>query len=157
MKTLRILSLIIVFLLSGTLMSQNKEAPQSRSIEALMDSKNFEFIAHSAIPLSMPIKNLVGSGYSVIFSQEEIISVMPFYGRAYSGVNMGKNKGMRFQGKPEVYTIEKSKEFQVNVEVKDGDTYKLTLRVGNSGFATLHISSNDRETISYRGEVVGID
>lgn len=145
------------FLLSGTLVSQNKETPQSSSIEALLDSKRFEFIAHSAIPLSMPIKDLVGSGYSVIFSKEEIISVMPFFGRAYSGANMGRNKGMRFQGKPKVFTIEKSNEIQVNVEVKDGDTYKLTLRVSDSGFATLHISSNDRETISYRGEVIGID
>lgn len=161
MKT-RILLLMALFCFAfGNISAQEKNnrseeiaKTDSNRIERLLDSKTFEFIANTALPTGGSSKNLVGSGYSMTFTPEKIVSNLPFYGRGYSGMAMGRDTGMRFQGKPENFTVEKEKEYQVKTSVNDGDTFEIFLSVSNSGYATLTISSNNRGTISYSGEVV---
>lgn len=147
----------------GNVSAQEKDKKSQEIVEAdmgrverLLHSKSFEFKANTVTPASGTPKNLVGSGYSVTFSPELIISNLPFYGRAYGGMKMGKDKGLKFQGKPENFNIEKDKEFQVSTVVNDGEVYEISMSVSNSGYATLTISSNARGTISYQGEVVNI-
>lgn len=163
MKTYKIIFAALFCFMLGSLNAQDKPAKAELStttaeseIGALLRSKNFEFIANTAIPLSGPTKNLVGSNYSITFSPEMVISNMPFYGRAYSGMTMGRDKGMRFKGKPENFTVINSKNgYEVTTSVKgENDTYVISITTGNSGFATLSISSNDRGTISYQGEII---
>ncbi len=133
----------------------NQQNVDTSSLGNLLNSKNFEFIANTVFPTTGSPKNLVGSGYSVTFSPEMIISNLPFYGRAYSGMALSRDKGMRFKGKPEDFTVENNNEYQINATVNgENDTYEISMSVGESGFATLAISSNDRGTISYQGEVV---
>jgi hypothetical protein len=157
MKTLRIFYTLAVLFIFGSTTAQNKSEKAHTSIETLLNSKNFEFIANTALPLSGPAKNLVGSNYSITFTPEMVTSNLPFYGRIYSGKVMGRDKGMRFKGKPENFNIEKSKEYQVNASVTgENDTYEISMSVSDSGYATLIISTNDRETITYQGEVVQI-
>lgn len=130
-----------------------KNAVATGGIADLLNSKTFEFIAKTMYPTSGTPKNLVGSGYSLSFSPEMIISNLPFYGRAYSGMAIKPDKGMRFKGKPKDFSIEKNNEYQVNTIVNNGDTFRISLSVSDSGNATLSISSNNRETITYQGEV----
>jgi hypothetical protein len=135
----------------------SKETVETSNIANLLNSKTFEFIANTAYPASGSPKNLVGSSYSVTFSSEMVLSNLPFYGRAYSGMALSRDKGMRFKGKPENYTIEKNNEYQVNATVNaENDTYEISLSVSESGYAYLSISSNDRGTISYQGEIVKV-
>lgn len=164
MKTLKILfGILFCFVLaSASAQEKNlkgntgKETTYEEGISVLLNSKTFDFIANTMYPTTGTPKNLVGSGYSVSFSPEMIISQLPFYGRAYSGIAMDRDKGMRFKGKPEHFNIEKNKDYQINTIVNDGDTYQLSLSVSDSGNATLSISSNNRGTISYHGEVVKV-
>ncbi len=162
MKIHRIIfGLLFCFLLGSVWGQENgiksntaKETNYADKVATLLASETFEFIANTVYPASGAPKNLVGSEYFVSFSPERIISNLPFYGRAYRGMKMGRDKGMRFQGKPENFEIEKKKEYQVNAVVKDGDTYEISLSVGASGYAMLTISTNNRGTIRYQGEVV---
>ena len=156
MKTQHILYFVLIFFSFGQVNSQGKTEKAKSSIETLLNSKNFEFIANTAIPLSGPTRDLVGSNYSITFTPEKVISYMPFYGRAYSGMAYGRDKGMRFEGKPEDFIITNTgKGYEINANVKgENDTYIISIITGNSGFATLSISSNDRGTISYQGEIV---
>ncbi len=158
MKTFTILSVFLIFLVFGQVHSQEKTEKTNSSIEILLNSKNFKFIANTAIPLSGPTRNLVGSNYSITFTHEMVVSNMPFYGRAYSGMAYGRDKGMRFKGKPEDFNVvNTAKGFEASASVKgENDTYFISISVGNSGFATLSISSNDRATISYEGEIVQV-
>lgn len=162
MKTQKILFGILFCFILGSVSAQEKDLKANTSketvndgeIAALLNSKTFEFIANTMYPTTGTPKNLVGSGYSVSFSPEMIISQLPFYGRAYSGMAMGRDKGMRFKGKPEHFRVQKNKEYQINTIVNDGDTYELSLSVSDSSNAALSISSNKRGTITYHGEVV---
>ncbi|SRX76181.1 DUF4251 domain-containing protein [Aequorivita antarctica] len=162
MKTSNLLFAVLFYFILVSALAQEKDIKASTSqetentsnIENLLNSKTFEFVANTAFPISGTPKNLVGSGYSVTFSPEKIVSNLPFYGRAYGGMALGRDKGMRFQGKPKNFTIEKNKEYKVNTTVNDeGNTYLIALSVNDSGYASLTISSNDRGTISYQGEV----
>jgi len=157
MKTHKVLFIVLILFVFGQINAQNKSAEVS-SIEILLNSKNFEFIANTMIPMSGGTKNLVGSNYSITFTPEMIISNMPFYGRAYSGAAMSRDRGMRFKGKPENFTINKNeKNFEVNATVNGkADTYFISITVGDSGFANLSISSSDRAVISYQGEIIKI-
>lgn len=133
----------------------NKEITDTGRITELLKSKTFEFIANTVYPASGTPKNLVGSGYSVTFSPEIIISNLPFYGRGYTGMTMGRDKGMRFEGTPENFTISEKNDYEINATVNgESDTYSISMEVSVSGYATLTISSNDRGTITYQGEVI---
>lgn len=161
MKTYNILFAVMsCFILGSVSAQENKTISEeaivshSDSIEGLLKSQSFEFIAKTVYPLSGSPKNVVGSDYSVTFSPEMVVSNLPFFGRAYSGMKMGRDKGMRFKGKPENFQIEKAEAYQVSTLVNDGDTYKISLSLSNSGNATLTISSNSRGTISYQGDIV---
>lgn len=125
-------------------------------VESLLQSKNFEFKASTVTPANGTPKNLVGSGYSVIFSPEEVISNLPFYGRAYSGMKLGKDKGLKFQGKPDNFSIENAKGYQVSTTVNDDEVYEIVLSVSKSGYATLTVTSNARGTINYQGEIAKV-
>jgi len=91
------------------------------------------------------------------FSPELIVSEMPFFGRAFS-VPYGGAGGLKFEGKPEVYTIEKGKKFYfVNAKVKSkGDYFTVNLSISFDGGATMSISSNNRSPISYYGEISAV-
>ncbi|MGO3183686.1 MAG: DUF4251 domain-containing protein [Aequorivita sp.] len=161
--TLLLASLFCFILGSASAQEKNVEADTiNNTIDAdtgripeMLNSKTFEFIANTVFPMGGTPKNLVGSGYSVSFTPEMIISNLPFYGRAYTGMTMGRDKGMRFEGAPENFTISDGSDYDINVTVEgESDTYSISMSVSVSGYATLSISSNDRGTITYQGEVV---
>lgn len=162
MKTRNILFAALFCFILGGVTAQDKTAKtqlptktDQSKMAILLNSKNFEFIANTMYPLGQPPKNLVGSSYSVTFSPEMIISNMPFYWRAYSAMISGKDKGMRFKGTPEDFTVsEMKKGYEVKVTVKnDNNTYTILLTVSESGFASLSINTNNRDTLNYQGEV----
>ena len=162
MKTAKILFAAALFFIIGNLHAQEKE-PKTKvtvnsefsRIEKLINSKNFEFMANTAFSTNGASKNLVGSNYSIMFSEELISSYLPFYGTGYAGMALQKDTGMRFQGNPEVFTIsKKEKEYEIDAVVKtENDTFSISINVSASGYANLSISSNNRGTMSYQGEI----
>jgi hypothetical protein len=156
------LTAFFCFILGNVIAQETNKKPQEMvkvdtgRVEDLLQSKNFEFKANSVTPATGTPKNLVGSGYSVTFSVEEVISNLPFYGRAYSGMKLGRDQGLKFQGKPENFNIKTEKGYQVNTTVNDGEVYELALSVSKSGYATLTVTSNARGTISYQGEITKV-
>lgn len=80
---------------------------------------------------------------------------MPFYGRAHRGIRYGGDEGLKFTGVPENFTLSKAKKnYLHNATVKgEKDPFRISLLVGFEGSATLSITSNNRSTISYTGEI----
>ncbi len=161
-------NIFIVALFSLVLLGVNaqEKKPQKQlappagqtALETLLNSGNFEFIANTMLPSGQAPKDLVSSNYSVTFTPNLVVSNLPFYGRSYSTIAMGKDQGMRFQGAPENFKLSKNKnQFEVKTEVSsERDTYKILLSVSKSGNATLSIATNDRGIVNYQGEVVTI-
>jgi len=135
-------------------LKEEKKLEKQKQIGILVESKEFVFVADRALPQSGRAINLT-TVYNVDFHPEWIKSDLPFFGRAYSGVGYGGDEGMKFEGKPTVYTIEKSKKaYIIKADVRgERDSYSMILTVYFTGSATLSINSNNRSSISYDGDI----
>jgi hypothetical protein len=154
---------IICVLLASSVCAQEKSKKQikeeqklekQKQVEEMMANK-FVFIARTALPQGYKTVNLSTSEYTVMFQPELIISYLPFYGKAYSGIGYGGDNGLKFEGKPDEYTVTKSKKnYQVKAVVKgENDTFSLSLSVSFGGSASLTVNSNNRSTISFNGDI----
>lgn len=160
---LKILLLLIILVIpvgvhsqgrSGRVTEVEKEPGKEKQTELLVNSRDFVFRARRAIPSSGSSVDLTTNQNFVRFKPDFIESYMPFFGRAYSGVGYG-DTGLHFKGKPEEFTIERRrKNFEISATVRgETDNFKLFLTVSPGGNATLSIISNNRQSISYRGEI----
>ena len=91
----------------------------------------------------------------VKFHPDLIESSMPYFGKAYTSVGYGNDTGLKFEGKPEKFTVTKVKNnYQISAEVKaGGDYFNLSLTAGLEGDATLTVMSVNRSSISYNGSI----
>jgi hypothetical protein len=133
---------------------EKKRIEKEKEISALVESKTFEFRADRAIPTGYKSVNLTTNPNFVKFTPDLIVSEMPFFGRAYSA-SYGGDAGLKFEGKPEKYTVEKKKKsYEIEAKVRTtNDSFTINLSVSFEGSANMTISSNNRTTISYNGEV----
>jgi hypothetical protein len=137
-------------------LKEEKKIERQKQVEGMINAKAFDFVGITAMPLGgRKSINLTTTTNYVKFQPELIDSYMPFYGQAYSGVGYGGDEGLKFIGKPEDYTVSKGKKnYQVDATVKgEKDTFRLSLSVSFEGSANLTITSNNRSSISYHGEI----
>lgn len=168
MKTHKI---VIVFLLCFNVLigfSQEKTRKQLRieksiekqkEIQKLIDAKEFQFIARNSNSQAFRMIDLTTIPNFIQFKPDFIKSEMPFFGRGFSGLGYGgSDTGLKFEGKPEKFVVNKQKKgYQIDVEVKgQQDFFNITLSVAFEGSSTLTIISNNRESISYFGEIMPI-
>jgi hypothetical protein len=136
-------------------LKEEQKLEKQKQVEAIVNAREFVFVGRIANPTGMRSVNLSSNPNYVKFSPDMIDSQMPFYGRAYSSVGYGGDSGLKFKGKPEVFTVEKGKkDFDIKVIVNgENDRYTLYLNVGFEGNASLSVNSNNRSTISFMGEI----
>ena len=136
-------------------LKEEKKYEKQKQIEAMVNAKEFVFVARTALPSGMRSVNLTTNTNFVKFQPEMIDSFMPYFGRGYSGIGYGSDTGLKFKEKPEVFNIVmKKKAFQIDATVKTtNDVFRLSLSVGFEGGTSLSITSNNRSTISYQGDI----
>ncbi len=155
--------MVLILLNFSTSFSQEKskkeirkehKIEQQKKTEALVNSKNFMFVANRAIPQGYPTVDLNSNPNHLKFSPELIESYMPFFGRTYQ-VNFNREGGFKFKAKPESYDLLiTQKGYDLKVKVKDNnDSYDIFLNISPEGTASLTIASNNRSTISYNGNI----
>ena len=160
--------LILLTLIPCTVFSQEKskkelkeerKLEQQKKTEELVNSKTFVFTGTMAYPQGGRSVNLTTTPNFVKFNPDEIESDMPFYGRAYSGAGYGGTTGMAFKGKPDDFKVEKTKKgYYIQASVRsDNDSYKISLTVGTEGNTSLTITSVNRSSMSYSGNISGAE
>jgi hypothetical protein len=136
-------------------LKEEQKLEKQKQIELLVNSKEFVFTTSRVMPQGGRNIDLT-SDYSAEFHPEVIKADLPFFGRAFSGVGYGgSDAGIKFEGKPTVYSIEKKKKnYIIKADVRgDRDSYSIILLVYFEGSATLSINSNNRSSISYDGDI----
>jgi hypothetical protein len=128
---------------------------QLRQTEALLNTREFTFIGQTAFLQDGTSVNLTTRSNYVKYHPDLISSSMPYFGKASSNVGLEGDAGIKFEGKPEIYTVKKLKRgFFISAVVKsEGDTYRLKLNIMSDASATLSINSNKRNTILYDGNI----
>jgi len=158
---------VLLFCFITTAFSQEKSKKEIKeeqklekqmAVEAMVNAKEFTFVARMANPSGMRSVNLATNPNFMKFSPGEIESEMPFFGTSHTP-NYGGDAGLKFKAKPEEFTIEKGKKnYEGVIVVKgDDDKYKIYLTIGLDGNTTLSVSSNNRSNISYSGEISGME
>lgn len=130
---------------------------QSKSVKNWVESKTYVFKAQTAMPLSGRTRNLT-SDYDLKISPASIVSYLPYYGRAYVAPMDPSQGPLEFTSKDFTYTTTPGKKDGWTITIKPND-YKevqsMTLSISSEGYATLQVTSTNRQAISFNGTIVG--
>ena len=134
---------------------EEQKLAKQKKVEALVESKEYEFEGDMAYPQGGRSISLTTNQNYLRFKNDSIYSEMPYFGRAYGGLPYGGGAGLSFKGLIKKYSLTKGKKnFVIKGEVKDNsDNFSIILNVYYDGGASLTISSNNRDSINYRGEI----
>jgi hypothetical protein len=131
-----------------------KKAQQIMLTKALIDSKAYVFAATTVNPVKMRTVVLT-SEYDVKIKNDSLFSYLPYYGRAYTA-SMGGDSPMIFKGPIIKYSTENGKKGNYIIKVKvanKSDRLDYSFNVSETGSATLNVISNNRQSISYYGDI----
>ncbi|MDI1324009.1 MAG: DUF4251 domain-containing protein [Algoriphagus sp.] len=134
---------------------KEKQEVASQSVKAAVEGRKFTFKAKSATPSKGGVIQLT-SGYAMSVTPEQINSELPYYGRAFSGGYGGSETGITFTSKAFEYDVKPKKKGGWDVTIKPTDVsqiVKLFLSITSDGYATLRVTSTDRDSISYSGVI----
>ena len=85
-----------------------------------------------------------------------MISNLPYYGRAYSASINPSENGLNFTSTNFDYTVTPRKKggWEVLIKPKDAnDVREMTFTIFENGTASLYVTSNNRESISFNGYI----
>ncbi len=160
----KFLLLVLFFAVSGigvTYAQKNSSAQKTKSnagIKNMIDSKKYVFRAQSVTPLRGTFRQLT-SLYDMKVSGDTITTYLPYFGRAYNAPVNPAEGGIRFTSTKSDYSVEEKKKGQWDVIIKPKDTrevQQLILSVFDNGYASLQVTSADRDPISFSGYVSAI-
>jgi hypothetical protein len=131
-----------------------REKEKAEEISKLIDQRNLRFVAQFAHPMAGGSIHLT-SEYTLDISGDTVSAWLPFYGRAYSVEYGGRDGGIKFN--EQAFSTEwksEKKGTRAIMEVKaPRDVYRLNLQITAAGYATLDVSSNNRQSIRFSGIV----
>ena len=153
MKSIKAFASLLIIFAAGsfTLHAQEKDPV---ALKNMLESKTFVFKARTAYPQTGTSRILTPE-YDVKFSTDKIVSFLPYFGRAYSANPYSSDGGIKFTSTDFNYVASQSKKgWRVTIIPKDANAVQqLYLDVSSSGYATLQVTSADRQNISFHGVV----
>lgn len=155
MKTLLIYStFVLVFL---TACSSAKTTPETISeITRKVESKDYTVTVHYANPLRMKSVVLT-SEYDLRISSDSAFAYLPYFGVAHAAPYDSSEGGIKFAEPMAGYTItpnKKSNGWDIQFKVRSKEyVYDIFMNIFNNGNATFTVSSQQRDMITFSGEV----
>jgi hypothetical protein len=160
MKTINTLRTAIIsstFLLAGfnSIPAQNKKEDKLEAVKNMVESQQYIFKAQFVSPMTGQQRTLT-SDYDLTVSKSAVTSYLPFFGRAYSAPIDPSQGGIKFTSTKFQYIKEDSKKdgWDIIIIPKDAsDVQKLYLHISSNGYATLQVTSTNRQAISFDGRI----
>jgi len=156
MKLILALLLVTPFATFAQSKTEDKKAAKLAAIKTMVESQNYVFKPQSASPMGGRVRQLT-SDYDLKVTKESIISYLPYFGRAYSVPIDPTKGGIQFTSKNFDYTLTPGKKDGWNVLIKPkdySDVQQMTLNISSTGYASLQMTSTNRQPISFNGTVV---
>lgn len=153
-----LLSLVTLLFVQISYAQDTKKDNEEQKIaetEKLVQSKNFVFIAQNAQPSNGRTINLT-TLYDIRLSADTIVADLPYFGRSFVAPINPSDGGIRFTSTRFTYSINERKKggWDITILPKDGkDVRQMYLTVSQEGYATLRITSNNRQNISFSGYI----
>ncbi|MBS1598261.1 MAG: DUF4251 domain-containing protein [Bacteroidetes bacterium] len=155
------LSFIILTSFSQQSFAQtDRQEKQNAKIDALKQaiaSGRYVFMAQSATPMSGRTRQLTYD-YKLDVRKDTIISDLPYYGRSFSASYGNTDGGINFNTTNFEYSSKEGPKggWDINIAPKEIRTVnKMILNITNAGYATLTVTSNTRQQITFNGYIQG--
>jgi hypothetical protein len=126
----------------------------AQPLKTLIDSQSYVFQPQSAQTLRGNVRYLTTDSYSLRIARDQIVSDLPYFGRACAAPTDPDESSLRFTIKEFTYTLKPAKKdgWTVTIEPKDKRSIqKLTIDITADGYATLQVTNTDRDPISFYG------
>jgi hypothetical protein len=159
-KFLLMMTVLVAVLLQacGTtdgLTNAERQAAITRQVQEGLDTRHYTIAVDWMKPLGGMARH-VTSNYELKVNGDEVDSYLPYVGEAYR-LPYGGGKGLNFKGKIEDYTITYPTSNRSHIEFRvtnDEDTYYFRIDVFNNGKSIIDIIAQERDAISFDGEMV---
>ena len=159
MKKKKQIFMLLLALLVGlpTLSAQSKQEKKEQKKEAvkkLIASENYKIDVRTAMPMrgrSIPLT----SPYSLEIRNDSVISYLPYFGRAYS-IPYGGGDGLNFRAPLKEYDMKMDKKGNAVIEFvarNPEDRYEFIAKVYTNGEASINVNMQNRQSISFQGEL----
>lgn len=150
-KGFKILVFILAIAIPGLLVAQ-KEAGITKKIQ----DQRYVFKVQSVIPMRGGTRQVSPDEYDLHVSPDSIVSYLPYFGRAYAVSLDPSDAGIKFTSTKFDYisTNRKKGGWDISIKTKDqSDTRQMFLTVSPDGTASLQVTSNNRQPISFNGYI----
>lgn len=151
----------VLVILTGCKAKELSPQQQARqdALARQIEQRDFVFKANSAQPMKGRSINL-SSNYTLDITSDEITAYLPYFGRSYSAPIRSTDIGIKFESTNFDYQVigEKSGMYEILIVPKDITKpdlkgIKLYLSAGVSGYGSLRIVLDNRQSISYYGTI----
>lgn len=142
------------------------------TVNQLVESSNFTFMAQRASPSNFDVINVMNSlpgsttsrvmdlsyGYTITFKDKEMTVTLPYYGRNFTGGSTyGNDNSFRFTSKDYTVSHTAGKKNKILLQVKPNDVRNINMiyfDISPNGKAYVSVNANDRTPISYDGYIM---
>lgn len=148
----------VLFLLAMLVLLTAACSPRAQKvsdIKEVLESKSYVFVAESATPMSGRTRQLT-SEYRLIVNKDSLDSHLPYFGTAYKAPFGSSTSPLSFTSSDFTYSIQEVKNGRYEIAIKlntPDDPDLINLSVSANGYATLRVSSMNRQSISFYGYV----
>ena len=152
-------SLFLLVALAAVIPVHAQPTDKKAAMKSLVESKNYVFRAQTAIPQTGQTRNLT-SIYDLKITTNSIVCDLPYFGRAYAPVDPNEG-GIQFTSKDFTYTSKPTKKGGWEIAIKpndiSADVRQMWLTITSDGYATLRVIGNNRNPISFSGQIFSPD
>ncbi len=161
MKTRLFLSVTLIsfILVACTSQKQTGSTTQNTTIEQINEkvkTKNFKIDVNYAYPMSGKSIYL-DSGYTLILRNDSALAYLPFFGVAYTAPYGTDDGGVKFREPIKNYSATRQKndgEWSIKFNINTSNyNYDLYVDIYSNGKAMINVSSPQRQSIKFSGEI----
>ena len=160
MKTLFLFIMVSAGITSAKAQGSTKQTAKADAVKTMINAVNYVFKADFANPLRGGNKQLT-TEYDLTVTKDTIVAFLPYYGRAYVGSLDPNEGGIKFTSTSFDYKVTEGKKGNWDITIKPKDTNAnkmssvqlLRLSISSGGYATLSVTSTNRDPISFSGEI----
>lgn len=154
LQNILVKSLLVIILTGSSIVIHAQDLDKS-VVQNFIKSKEFVFKAQTVLPMTGMSRQLT-SEYDVRFLGDSVVAYLPYFGRAYSA-GYGEGGGIDFTSTKFEYKVKERKKggWDITIKPQDAkDVQTLIFTVSENGYASLQVTSNNRQPISYNGYVM---
>ena len=134
---------------------EKKQADEEVVIRNLVENQRYMFVAQSATPMSGRTRQLTGS-FDLQVKSDTLLAYLPYYGQSYSADYGSTNNGIDFKTNQFDYVKKDAKKGGWNITITPKNirsVRQITMLIGATGFTSVQVTSNTRQTISFNGYI----